>query len=156
MSQRNAAFAIILATATAEGFAANVAAARAVKAEERTKEQKLTVIADEANKAVIRFDNVLNDRQPTPRAAKLVYVPTIGDVVFATVGRNTGTSQAKVVEGTVTAIREPLEGEKGTTQVRVRIYAGTFDEQLVTLYPAQLVKKAAEGEEQEEAAEAQA
>lgn len=156
MSQSNlsSVFASVLALALAEGAAASVTAARAVKAEDRTKEQKLAIIAADVVSAVTRFDNVTNDRVPQARAPKVVYAPVVGDVVLATIGRNTATSQAKVVEGTVTAIKTPAEGEKGTTQVRVRIFAGSFDEQLVTLYPAQLVKKAAEGEEQEVAEEA--
>lgn len=122
----------------------SIAAIRAVKADERTKEQKLALIADDLVKVATRFDNVANDRV-VAKPGKVVYQPEVGDKVLATVGRNTATSQAKVVEGTVLAVRNPAEGEKGATQVRVRIYEGTFDEQTVTLYPAQLVKQT-EGE----------
>jgi hypothetical protein len=111
-----------------------------VKYADMTKEQKLAYIDGQIVKLQQKRDDVLNDRV-TVRTAKAVYAPEIGDKVLATVGRNTATSQAKVIEGTVVAVKAPAEGEKGATQVRVRIYAGTFDEQLVTLYPAQLVKQ---------------
>lgn len=137
---------VIFAALAVAGFAESVTAARAVKAEERTKEQKLAIIAEEVGKALTRYDNVLNDRTPAPKAKADAYAPTIGDKVLATIGRNTSTSQARVVEGEVTAVKTPGAGEKGATQVRVRIFAGTFDEQLVTLYPAQLVKQPAEGD----------
>jgi uncharacterized protein (DUF1684 family) len=137
------AIAAAIAILSAEGAAASVEQARAVKAQDRNKDQKLAVIADELTKLAQRFDDVANDRV-TVRAAKAVYVPAVGDKVLATVGRNTATSQAKVIPGTVTAVKFPAEGEKGATQVRVRINEGTFDEQLVTLYPAQLVKQEAE------------
>lgn len=143
-SNINTAIAAALALASSEGFAASVEAARAVKADERTKDQKLAIVAAELVKQADKFDAVANDRV-VAKSTKPVYEPAVGDKVLATVGRNTATSQAKVVEGTVLAVRTPAEGEKGATQVRVRIYEGTFDEQTVTLYPAQLVKKA-EGE----------
>lgn len=77
-----------------------------------------------------------------PEKAKAeAYVPEVGAPVIATVGRTTAKTQAKLVEGVVTAVKLGTPGEDGkvsATQVRVRIYEGTFDEQLVTLYPAQL------------------
>lgn len=139
----NNAIAVALSIAAAN-TPESIAAIRAVKADERTKEQKLVLIADDLAKTATRFDNVANDRV-VAKPGKVVYQPEVGDKVLATVGRNTATSQAKVVEGTVLAVRNPAEGEKGATQVRVRIYEGTFDEQTVTLYPAQLVKQT-EGE----------
>jgi hypothetical protein len=139
---------IALAFATLGAATAEViAAAKGAKADDRTKDQKLVVIAGEIAKLAQRYDDVANDRA-TVRAAKAVYEPAVGDEVLATVGRNTATSSAKVVEGTVLAVKTPAEGEKGATQVRVRIFAGTFDEQTVTLYPAQLVKKEAAAEAQ--------
>lgn len=139
----SAAISAALGLASVEAFDASVAAARAVKAEERSKDQKLAIIADDLTKTATRFYNVQNDIVVV-REGKPVYEPAVGDAVIATVGRNTATSQAKLVEGTVVAVKKPAEGEKGATQVRVRIYAGTFDEQLVTLYPANLTKKEAE------------
>lgn len=136
---RSAVFAAIIALAAVEGFAASVESARAVKAEDRTKDQKLALKANDIVKAVESFDNLANDRV-VAKAGKTVYAPAVGDKVIAVIGRNTATSQAKSVEGTVVAIKTPAEGEKGATQVRVRVFEGTFDEQLVTLYPAQLTK----------------
>lgn len=121
----------------------NTTAAVIVKYADMTKEQKLAYIQAQIDKLVQKLDDVANDRV-TVRAAKAVYEPSVGDAVIATVGRNTATSQAKSVEGTVVAVKKPAEGEKGATQVRVRINEGTFDEQLVTLYPAQLTKVVAE------------
>lgn len=131
--------AAILALAATEGFSASVEAARAVKADERTKDQKLAIKAADIVKSVESFDNLANDRV-VAKAGKAVYEPAVGDKVLATIGRNTPTSQQRVVEAVVLAIRKPAEGEKGATQVRVQFGEG-FDVQAVTLYPAQLVKQ---------------
>lgn len=101
-----------------------------------TKEQKLANIDAQIAKLQARRADIEAGRDT--KAKKEVYVPAKGDKVIATIGRNTATSQAKSVEGTVLAVKVPAEGEKGATQVRVRIYEGEFDEQTVTLYPAQL------------------
>lgn len=123
-------------TAATEGAAAPAAPL--------TKEQRLEKIQAQIAKLQQRYDDVLNDRQPQAKAKKEVYVPEAGDVVIATVGRNTATSQASTEKGTVIAVKFPEVGEdgkaKGSTQVRVRIKEGQFEEQVVTLYPAQLVK----------------
>lgn len=106
----------------------------------KTKEEKLASITAQIAKLQQRYDDVLNDRV-TAKVAKVAYCPVAGDRVLATVGRNTPTSQARVVEGTVVAVRvAPIVDGKavGSTQVRVRINEGEFDEQLVTLYPANL------------------
>lgn len=105
----------------------------------KTKEEKLIAIDAQIAKLQARRDDVLNDRV-TVKVAKVAYIPEVGDKVLATVGRNTPTSQAKVVEGTVIAIKHPaiVDGKAvGAVQVRVEVGEG-FDKQLVTLYPAQL------------------
>lgn len=117
-------------------------AAAVVKYADMTKEQKLAYLDAQLAKLAQKRDDVANDRV-TVRVGKAVYVPEIGDKVFAVVGRNTATSQAKTVPGVVVAVKHPAEGEKGATQVRVRIGEG-FDEQLVTLYPANLTKQVEE------------
>ena len=107
----------------------------------KTKEEKLLAIQAQITKLQARFDDVLNDRV-TVKVAKVAYCPSVGERVLATIGRNTPTSSPKVVEGVVTAVKLPaiVDGKAvGATQVRVRVYEGTFEEQLVTLYPAQLV-----------------
>lgn len=120
------------------------AAATAQAPKVLTKDEKLAKIKGQIDKLTQRYDDVLNDRQPAPKAKKEVYIPSAGDVVIATVGRNTATSQASTEKGTVIAVKFPEVGEdgkaKGSTQVRVRIKEGQFEEQVVTLYPAQLVK----------------
>lgn len=107
----------------------------------KTKEEKLAAITVQIERLNQRYDDILNDRV-VAKVAKAVYCPEIGDKVLATIGRNTATSAAKVVEGTVIAIKHPTvdaEGKTvGATQVRVEVGEG-FDTQLVTLYPAQLV-----------------
>lgn len=106
----------------------------------KTKEEKLAAIKAKIEKLEQQYDDVLNDRTVT-KAAKPTYCPEVGDKVIATIGRNTATSQAKLVEGVVTAVKHPaiVDGKaSGAIQVRVRVYEGTFEEQLVTLYPAQL------------------
>lgn len=106
----------------------------------KTKDEKLATIKAQIVKLEQRYDDVLNDRV-TVKVAKVAYCPVAGDKVLATVGRNTPTSKAKVVEGTVVAVRHPaiVDGKAtGAVQVRVRINEGEFDEQLVTLYPANL------------------
>lgn len=107
----------------------------------KTKEEKLEAIKAQIERLNQRYDDVLNDRVVT-KTAKVVYCPEVGDKVLATIGRNTATSTAKVVEGTVIAVKHPTvdaEGKSvGATQVRVEVGEG-FDTQLVTLYPAQLV-----------------
>lgn len=109
----------------------------------KTKEEKLAAIKAQIEKLEKRYDDVLNDRVPQPAAKKVAYMPEVGASVLATVGRNTATSKATVEEGTVVAVKAAVVGEDGkvksAAQVRVRIKAGTFDEQLITLYPAQLV-----------------
>ena len=105
----------------------------------KTKEEKLAAITAQITKLQARYDDVLNDRV-TVKVAKVAYVPNVGDKVLATVGRNTPTSQAKIVEGTVIAVKHPaiVDGKPvGAVQVRVEVGEG-FDKQLVTLYPAQL------------------
>lgn len=107
----------------------------------KTKEEKLAAIKAKIEKLEQQYDDVLNDRAVTKAAAKPTYCPEVGDKVIATIGRNTATSQAKLVEGVVTAVKHPaiVDGKaSGAIQVRVRVYEGTFEEQLVTLYPAQL------------------
>lgn len=102
-----------------------------------TKEEKLAKIQEQIAKLQQRYDDVLNDRV-VARAKKETPVPNVGDKVLATIGRNTATTQAKVEVGTVVAIKFPEEGSKGGVQVRVRLYEGQFEEQLVTLYAAQV------------------
>jgi hypothetical protein len=97
-----------------------------------TKEEKLAAITAQIAKLQVRFDDVTNDREPTKTVKAAGYAPVVGDKVIA-----------KLIPGTVTAIKPAtiVEGKVvGATQVRVRINEGEFDEQLVTLYPAQLVK----------------
>ena len=110
-----------------------------------TKDEKLAKIKTQIAKLEARYDDVLNDRVTAKAAKAPAYLPEVGDRVIATVGRNTATSQAKSVEGVVTAVKPAtIDANTGKTvsaaQVRVRINEGTFDEQLVTLYPAQLTK----------------
>lgn len=108
-----------------------------------TKDEKLTALRAQLAKLIQKIDDVENDRVPAPAAKKVVYMPFVGEKVLATVGRTTATSKPEVVEGTVLAIKLAAIGDdgkaKGATQVRVRIYEGQFEEQTVTLYPAQLV-----------------
>lgn len=132
-------------------LAANAAAASAPIV--LTKEEKIAKIDSQIARLQAKRDDVVNDRV-TVKAKKEVYVPNVGDKVLATIGRNTATSQSKIVPGTVTAVKLPEEGSKGATQVRVRILEGTFDEQLVTLYPAQLVPEGNKQQANAEAAEA--
>lgn len=109
----------------------------------KTKEEKLAAIQAQIEKLQKRYDDVLNDRVPQPAAKKVAYMPVVGDKVLATVGRNTATSKATIEEGTVVAVKPAVLDEAGkvksAAQVRVRIKEGQFEEQLVTLYPAQLV-----------------
>jgi hypothetical protein len=109
----------------------------------KTKEEKIAAIEAQIAKLTLKLDDVRNDRVPTPAAKKVAYMPVVGDKVLAPVGRTTATTTAKTVEGTVTAIKAATFDEAGklksAAQVRVRINEGGFDEQLVTLYPAQLV-----------------
>lgn len=111
-----------------------------------TKDEKIAKIDEQIAKLQARRDDIVNDRQPV-KAKKEVYIPEVGANVLATIGRTTATTQARIVEGLVVAVKFPAEGEKGAVQVRVRINAGSFDEQLVTLYPAQLVAAPAAEEE---------
>jgi len=124
-----------------------------------TKEEKLAKIDAQIKLLQVKRDDIANDRIPATKAKAAAYVPSVGDAVIATVGRNTATSQAKAVEGTVVAVKFPeVDGEgkaKGAIQVRVRIFAGTFDEQLVTLYPAQLEAVKVEAEVDAESEEAE-
>ena len=108
-----------------------------------TKEEKLAKIQEQIAKLQQRYDDVLNDRV-VQRAKKEVAVPAVGAKVLATIGRNTPTTQAKVEEGTVVAVKFPEPGTKGGVQVRVRIKEGQFEEQLVTLYAAQVEEVRAE------------
>lgn len=106
-----------------------------------SKEEKLAAITAQIARLNVRFDDITNDREPTKAVKAPSYAPAVGDNVIATVGRNSATTQAKLVEGVVTAVKPAVfvDGKAvGATQVRVRINAGSFDEQLVTLYPAQL------------------
>lgn len=124
----------------ADDQALNTAAAPAAPVV-KTKEEKLAAIKAQIEKLQARYDDVLNDRVVATKVAKVAYCPEAGDKVIATIGRNTATSQAKLVEGVVTAVKHPavVDGKTvGAIQVRVRVYEGTFEEQLVTLYPAQL------------------
>lgn len=109
-----------------------------------TKEEKLARLDTQIKNLQQKRDDVANDRV-TVRAKKEVFVPTVGQGVLATVGRNSATTQAKIVDGTVVAVKFPEANAEGKVvggiQVRVRIYEGTFDEQLVTLYPSQLAAK---------------
>lgn len=109
-----------------------------------TKDEKLAKIAKQIEALQAKYDDVLNDRV-TVKVAKIVYVPAAGDVVFVPVGRNTASTKATTEEGVVTAFKPAVVNAEGKTtsaaQVRVRIRAGQFDEQLLTLYPAQLTKK---------------
>lgn len=114
-----------------------------------TKEQKIANIEKQIANLTQRLDDVRNDRV-TVRTKKEVFVPTVGANVLATVGRNSATTQAKIVPGVVTAVKYPevVDGKTvGGVQVRVRIYEGTFDEQLVTLYPSQLTVPASSNED---------
>ena len=102
-----------------------------------TKEEKLEKILEQIAKLQARYDDVLNDRQPV-KAVKVVEIPEVGAKVIATIGRTTATTQPTLEEGTVVAVKRPAEGEKGAVQLRVRIKEGQFEEQLVTLYVAQV------------------
>lgn len=106
-----------------------------------TKEEKLAKISASIAALQAKYDDVLNDRVSAKKAAKVAYLPNVGERVLATVGRNTANKQATVVEGVVVAVKLAELGEdgktKGATQVRVQFGEG-FDVQLVTLYPAQL------------------
>lgn len=104
-----------------------------------TKEERIAKIEAQIATLTQKLDDVRNDRVPQGKAKKAVYAPAVGDKVLATTGRTTATTQAVIREGVVVAVKTPAEGEKGATQVRVQIGEG-FDAQLVTLYPAQLVK----------------
>jgi hypothetical protein len=115
---------------------ATTAAAPKIKFSDMTKEQKLAKIDADIAKLNERRQAIVEGREVKATKAP-AYVPEVGAAVLATVGRNTATSQAKVVEAVVVAIKAPADGEKGGTQVRIRIGSG-FDEQLVTVYPAQL------------------
>lgn len=123
-----------------------------------TKDEKLAKITANIKALQAKYDDILNDRI-VAKAAKVVYLPSVGDAVMATHGRNTPTSQAKVIPGTVLSVKHPEVGEdgkpKGAIQVRVRIYEGTFDEQAITVYPGQLQPAPVEpaSEEVEAAAE---
>ena len=114
-----------------------------------TKEEKIARIDAQIAKLQQRRDDVLNDRV-TVKAKAAAYVPAVGDKVLATVGRKTATTNPTIEEGTVVAVKAPNAGEKGSVQVRVRIKEGQFEEQVVTLYPTQLVpnnpEPVAEGE----------
>jgi hypothetical protein len=102
-----------------------------------SKEEKLAKINEQIAKLQARYDDVLNDRAPV-KAAKVVIIPEVGAKVIATIGRATATTQPSLEEGTVVAVKRPADGEKGAVQLRVRIKEGQFEEQLVTLYVAQV------------------
>lgn len=137
--------------------ATDATAAAAVKAKPvLTKEERIAKVDAEIARLQAKRDDIVNDRITAPKAKAPVYVPEAGAKVLATVGRATATTQPKVYVGEVIAVKAPeldAEGKaKGATQVRVRINAGTFDEQIVTLYPAAL-QPYTEAEEGEPAAE---
>lgn len=116
-----------------------------------TKEEKLAKIDAQIASLQAKRDDIANDRIPAAKVKPAAYVPNVGDKVLATVGRNTATSQASTKEGTVIAVKPATLDEAGkvksAAQVRVRINEGTFDEQVVTLYPAQLQAVKAEAED---------
>jgi hypothetical protein len=104
-----------------------------------TKEEKIARIEVQIKNLQQKLEDVRNDVVRTP-AKKIVYMPSLGDIVLATYGRTTATTQAKVVEGVVIGIREPqvVDGKQvGATQVRVLVGKGV-DTQCITVYPAQL------------------
>jgi len=100
----------------------------------KTKDEILAGIKAQIDKLTQKYDDVLNDRQPQVKAKKEVFIPVAGERVLATIGRTTATTQAKVLEALVLGVKVPAPGEKGATQVKVRIYEGTFEEQTVVLY----------------------
>jgi len=112
------------------------AAAAKIKFSDMTKEQKIAKIDADIVKLNEKRQAIVEGREVKASKAP-VYIPEVGAAVLATIGRTTATTQAKVVEAIVVAVRQPAEGDKTPTQVRIRIGEG-FDEQLVTVYPAQL------------------
>lgn len=104
-----------------------------------TKEEKIARINEQIAKLQARLDDIINDRVPQAKVKAPAYVPEVGARVLATVGRKTATTNPTVEPGVVIAVKFPEAGAKGGVQVRVRIKEGTFEEQLVTLYAAQVV-----------------
>ena len=101
---------------------------------------KIAKLAEQIAKITAKIE-AIKAGKPEKAAKAEAYVPAVGAPVIATIGRNTAKTQAKLVEGVVTAVKlgeTGADGKTSATQVRVRINAGTFEEQLVTLYPAQL------------------
>lgn len=121
-----------------------------------TKEEKIAKIDAQIAKLQARRDDIVNDRI-TVAVKKVAFMPEVGQRVIGPVGRNSATTQAKLVEGTVVAIKPAtiVDGKTvSAAQVRIRVFEGSFEEQLITLYPAQLTPvQADEGEEGEGAAE---
>lgn len=123
-----------------------------------TKEERLAKIKTNIEALQRKYDDILNDRVPAAKPKKEVYLPQVGDEVFTPVGRNTATSQARILKGVVKAVKAAVIGDEGkvtsAAQVRVEVGEG-FDVQLITVYPAQLTKVVPEVEAgaEEQAAE---
>lgn len=108
-------------------------AAAAVAPVVLTKEEKIAKIDAQIAKLQARKADIEAGKPVAPKAVKKApFVPEVGGRVIATVGRNTATTQAKIVEGTVLAIKLSEDEGKTAGLARVRFGEG-FDEQVVTL-----------------------
>ena len=132
-----------ITTAKHARFLAEAARKRAVKF--RTQ-------ADEADVAAAKYDVLaatLPESNPASGGGKARPVLEVGTAVSFRFGRTTGTSKARVLEGTISARKDDEEGKPVAYKIAV---GGGFDAELFTVQPGAILL-AGESAEDNEAAE---
>ena len=105
-----------------------------------TKEERIAKIDKEIARLTARRDDIVNDRQPQPKAKKEVVLPEVGSDVLFNYGRKTATTEPVQKIGRVAAIKPAsttADGKKLPAQIKVSVGEG-FEQEFVVIYPAQI------------------
>lgn len=106
-----------------------------------TKEEKLARLDKEIARLTQKRDDIANDRQPQPKAAKVIALPAVGSDVLFSYGRKTATTDPVQKLGRVVAVKPATVNEAGKklpAQIKVSIGEG-FEQEFVVIYPAQIL-----------------
>lgn len=118
----------------------------------RKRAAKFRTQADEADAAAANYDELaarLPASNPTAGGSKARPVLEVGTAVSFRFGRTTATSNARVLEGTISARKDDEEGKPQAYKIAV---GSGFDEELFTVQPGAILL-AGESAEDNEAAE---
>lgn len=119
----------------------------------RKRAAKFRTQADEADAAAVGYDELaatLPESNPASGGGKARPVLEVGTAVSFRFGRTTGTSKARVLEGTISARKDDEEGKPVAYKIAVGV---GFDAQLFTVQPGAILLAGESAEENEAAAD---